>query len=281
MADRTKKPLEKSQRYAKIVHLNETAVLMMEPELPEEERKKLCNEVVLLSYQLYDDKTMEFLEAVLVACKKYNPNLGRFSAFLKTIHENKLKDKYRKEPEAKNINIVSLYSPISEENSLTLEDVTENKQSPNPANGSPLLDRKLTDLTAQILNFAERHHGKTANEVRRRWFRMFYTEDMTMACKETELAYVHERDVFAAMELDYLDYYMLRPCRRLPDLSVTPLKPYHEIVPAQQSLEEPPIPLPADISIAFWQICKGERKTPAARSQQYKAYRTEVKELFL
>ena len=51
MADRTKKPLEKSQRYAKIVHLNETAVLMMEPELPEEERKKLCNEVVLLSYQ--------------------------------------------------------------------------------------------------------------------------------------------------------------------------------------------------------------------------------------
>ena len=257
--------------------LNECATRMKADETTAEEREVLRNEVFLKAFHLYDDGSETFLQAFQQALQTYDPGKGEFSHYLATIKKRRKVDESRKESKK----TVSLDISISDDNSLTRGDMVEDKRSLDPADQIPLLDSKLADLTAQILNFAERHHGKTANEVRRRWFRMFYTEDMTMACKETELAYVHERDIFAAMELDYLDYYMLRTCRRLPELSVMPLKPYHEIVPAQQSLEEPPIPLPADISIAFWQICKGERKTPAARSQQYKAYRTEVKELSL
>lgn len=257
--------------------LNEAAARSKEKGLPDGERETLRNEVFLLAFELYDDASNVFLDALLEACEKYDAEKGPFSHYLKYLLSRRNTDAYRKQqrhaPDAD-----SLDAAFSDDNSLTLGEVIPDQSASDPGQINRL-DGKLADLTAQILNFAERHTGKAANETRRCWFRMFYTEDMTLVSKEGRPTLLHERDVFSAMELDYLDYYMLHPCREMVELAMTPLKPYHDVVPARQSMEETPLPLQADVSIAFWDVCRGEKKGPSARTEQYKVYKAELEQI--
>lgn len=267
-------PSEKNDVLAKKEErLNEAAARAKEALLLDGEREKLRNEIFLLAFELYDDTSEAFLDALLEACEKYDKEKGLFSHYLKYLLARRHTDAYRKQqrhaPDAE-----SLDTAISDDNSLTLEEVLADPYGNDPGQISRL-DGKLADLTAQILNFAERHTGKSANEARRCWFRMFYTEDMTLVAKEGRPSLLHERDAFSAMELDYLDYYMLHPCRKMAELAVMPLKPYHDVVPARQSVEETPLPLQADVSLAFWDICRGVKKGGSARSEQYKFYQAE------
>lgn len=237
------------------------------------------NELFLLSFILYDDHdhTEAFLDSVLEALEKYDPEKGPFSHYLKFLIGRRNTDAYRKQkrhaPDAD-----SLDATFSEDNSLSLEDVVSDRMAEDPGQIGRL-EGKLADLTAQILNFSQRHTGRSANETRRSWFRMFYTEDMTLVAREGVRTLLHERDVFTAMELDYLDYYMTKTCRRMKTLGVTRLKSYHEVVPEREGMEETPVPLPADVSLAFWQYCRGEKKGASARSEQYKAYKQELEQL--
>ena len=257
--------------------LNAEALRWKESSLSDEERSTLRNALFLLSFELYDDHSDAFLDSVLEALQKYDPEKGPFSHYLKYLIGRRHTDAYRKQkrhaPDADSLDAV-----FSDDNSMTLGEVVADQSAADPGQISRL-DGKLADLTAQMLNFAQRHTGKAANATRRSWFRMFYTEDMTLVAKEGRPSLLHERDVFAAMELDYLDYYMLRACRKMGELTMTPLKPYHEVVPEHQSMEETPLPLPANVSLAFWQRCRGKKKGASARSEQHKAYKQELEQL--
>ena len=131
-----------------------------------------------------------------------------------------------------------------------------------------------------MLNFAQRHQGQAANERRREWFRLFYTEDMTQALKLMPLTFLHERDVFQAMKLPYLDYYMAKICRTGPQIAAAPLKPYSAVVPERAGTDtETPVPLPADVSLSYKRLCGGERVGASARSEQYKWYKREKEKI--
>lgn len=264
-------PVEKEKR------LNEIAVQIKTIEPSCGERANLRNELFLLAFDLYDDTSNAFLDSLLEACKKYEPERGPFSYYLKFLHAKRSKDHVRSD-QRHAPNADSLDAAVSDENSLTLGDFVADQNADDPGQISRL-DGKLADLTAQILNFTKRHNGKAANETRQSWFRMFYTEDMTLVSKEWPANLLHERDVFAAMDLQYLDYYMLRVCRKINEISVSPLKPYHEVVSAQESMEETPLPIKADVSLAFWEICRGVKNGASARSNQHRFYDDMIREL--
>ena len=67
---------------------------------------------------------------------------------------------------------------------------------------------------------------------------MFYTEMITRGSKtEPKLLHCIERDIFQAMELPYLDYYMKAVCRGVEKICDTPLKSEREVIDSSFTLE--------------------------------------------
>ena len=173
----------------------------------------------------------------------------------------------------------SLDQPVGEEETASLGDICAAPDDTRPELRCEA-EAPLAELTAQVLNFAQRHQGQAANERRREWFRLFYTEDMTQALKLMPLTFLHERDVFQAMKLPYLDYYMAKICRTGPQIAAAPLKPYSAVVPERAGTDtETPVPLPADVSLSYKRLCGGERVGASARSEQYKWYKREKEKI--
>lgn len=276
------RPVQESKESEKINQLNEAARRWKSEGLSDGERIALSMRVWELAFELLDDKNKStaFVEAFAEACERFDPAKTEFYNYLVFLRGKRRKDAYKAQkihaPDENNSD--SLDAPISEENELTLEDVVPDKKARDAGEFSHL-NGKLAELTAMILNFAQRHTGKSANETRRRWYRMFYTEDVTWIVREECMGLQRERDVLTAMELDYLDYYMVKKCRCLEAIRIGEMKPYHEVVPTESSMECTSIPLPANVSLAYWERCLREKKSAAARSQQLGSYRKELESL--
>ena len=270
-------PVQDSTRSAKENQLNEAARRLKSEGLSDGERIALSMKVWELAFELLDDKSTAFVKAFAEACERFDPARTEFYNYLKYLRKKRREDANRARKRHDQI-ALSLDAPISEENELTLEDVVADIKAQD-SGAVNRLNGKLAELTAMILNFAQRHTGKSANETRRRWYRMFYTEDMTWIAQEVCVDIQRERDVFTAMELDYLDYYMVKKCRCLEAIRIGEMKPYHEVVPTESSMECTSIPLPANVSLAYWERCLREKKSAAARSQQLGSYRKELESL--
>ena len=104
--------------------------------------------------------------------------------------------------------------------------------------------------------------------------RNFSLEDMAEGIR-----FAHERDIFSAMDLEYLDYYMSAPCRTGKAVMNTPLKPYCQVVPSQTDSSPVPVPLPKDVSLCYLKCCKGISVGASARSNQWGFYKTEKENL--
>ena len=143
------------------------------------------------------------------------------------------------------------------------------------------IEMLISELTASILNFSARHSGKQDNEIRRFWYRLFYTEDMTLAWKKINLHVQHERDIFNALCQHYLDYYMTAPCRTGDEVCLTPLKPYGDVVEdSPNRRKETPVPIPADVSIGFiHRTTTGITATRPTRSNFHSDYKKEKEEI--
>lgn len=257
----------------------------------------LRNEIWILAFELFDPRTenfrskgantdreleratMIFLDVFEEVMEKYLPEKGHFSNFLCFLLKRRLVSAYETD---------KIHSPEGD----SIDDITEADDGsiiggPTPAapeDQEPevrvMLNDLFAELTAMILNFSERHSGQSNNESRKMWYRLFYTEDMTLAAQTVELSTSHERDIFAAMKLPYLDYYMGKKCRTLRQLAHTSLKPYGEVVPARKGQrEETPLPLPADVSLSYLKICENISAGSSARSNQMKPYRAEIREM--
>lgn len=271
--------------------LNQTALLWKTtpPEGNEAVIESLRQQVFILSFELFDrkfrrTKTGEsvesdpgvFMTAFDEAIRNYSPDKGKFcnylSFLLKVRELDRLDSEREHAPRAE-----SLDAPVSasEDNSLTLGDVTAAAEG-DPDSGI-MFEALYAEMAALVLNFARNHSGRQANESRRNWYRIFFTEDMTLTYKTKSYAFSHERDIFEAMLLPYLDYYMSRPCRTGEEIAYTPLRPYGEVVPARKgSGRETKVPLPADVSLAYLAQCESSPTTAGARSNQLKFYREEV-----
>lgn len=271
--------------------LNEAALLWKTtpPEGNEAVIESLRQQVFLLSFELFDRKfrkikTGEWVEAdpgVFItafekAIRNYSPDKGKFCNYLSFLLEKRRFDQL--ESDSKHApRADSLDAPVSasEDNDLTLGDVTAATE--GDPDSEIMFEELYVEMAALVLNFARNHTGRQANESRRKWYRIFFTEDMTLTYKTKPYAFSHERDIFDAMLLPYLDYYMSRPCRTGEEIACTPLRPYGEVVPAREgSGEETKVPLPADVSLAYLSQCEGVSATAGARSNQLNFYREEV-----
>ena len=236
-------------------------------------RQALYLELFELWYRLFDNTDKSALDAFEEALRRYQPEKGAFSHYLSFLM-NRRKTDANRALKSRNIQILSMDAPMGEEDA-TLSDFIADPSAAKPEERAEW-DEALVELTALVLDFSERHRGKAGNETRRNWYRLFFTEDMTFAAKSVPLRLTHERDVFSAMKLAYLDYYMSAPCRDLASLLRTALRPYSETVPERGGEEgETPVPIPADVCLNYLKRCEKVQAGAAARSNQMKFYKEE------
>ena len=249
-------------------------------------RQALWTELFVLFFELYDKKgplkeSQEVLNVFETTVKHYDPDRGfPYTHYVNRMMKYRWKDKtipdtitiHTAEGKAE---IPVSYTDMEQADRPIIHEggKTTVRLSMNPAEmeTAVLLESLYDDLTALILNFARRHQGKNASPQRLLWYRLFYTEDMTLSWKERQFRCLHERDVFQALYQPYLDYYMSRPCHSGDEVAATPLKRYGEVVPDCKETErgqETKVPLPADVSLNYLRrvegISRGVSKTNRA-----------------
>lgn len=243
-------------------------------------RQALYEEMFTLAFQLYDRSgEMWVVDAFEKAIHTFEPGRGPFSHYLVYLMSGREKNAYRSQARHSPAG-ESMDAPLGGDGPRTLGETI-----PADAGWSPEYRAEwsapLVELTSMILNFAQCHRGRSANENRRNWYRIFYTEDMTEAMKSVELHLPHQREVFAAMKESYLNYYMSAPCTTEEQVRRTPLRPYGQVVPQRAGDErETPVPIPADVSLSYLRLHEGIEVGDSARSNQLKAYRQEKELIF-
>ena len=241
----------------------------------------LRGQALAIAMELYDDGTEWFLQLLLELLDRFDAGQGeQFSHYFKFVLSRRRNDCYR-DIANREEQLDSLDQPAYADSQETLGNAQAGPPADDPA---WLLDMRAPFLewTAMVLNFAERHRGQAANETRRNWYRIFYTEDITQAVKITTMEFLHERDVFTALKQTYLDYYMTKSCHSLREITETALKPYCEVVPEQTGCtEETPLPIPADVSLCYLQLVEGQTKGASrpARSNHKAAYDQEKEQI--
>ena len=273
--------MTKRERKAKEARLNE--VVLQWKTTPQEGNEvllgSLWNEIFILFFELYDNQnnndleyrsgTNYVLDVFERTIRLYDPNKGfPFSHYAASSIKGALRNKLPKGIE------VSIYEDeSSSDDSVTREDDLLDSNAEN-VEGIALFNAMSAELAAIILDFASRQSKKN-NQTRLLWYRMFYTEDMTFAWKELKtIPYAHDRDIFAAIEQSYLDYYMMKKCRTGQEVSRTHLKPYEEVVPsATGNKDETPIPIPADVSLCYLEKSSISGATRSNRSNFRKEFK--------
>ena len=148
----------------------------------------------------------------------------------------------------------------------------------------------LSGLLQMIMDFYNCKDKNIANDDRKRWYSMFYTEDITWTVQSYDIKFFHEREAFDAMRKTYLDFYMEKPCNTLKEIQVTGFKPYQELVPDAKNPENKKImhinkngELVFDTEVCRNYLDKIEnikiKKNSGARSNQLKKYKEMKKAL--
>lgn len=142
------------------------------------------------------------------------------------------------------------------------------------------LDATAAVLIKAMLQMPFFLNGQANNSTRHNYFRLFFTEGVVSAihCAETEASFTrHERDLFQAMKVEFLDFFMARQCRDVPAIRSSALKPYGSLVDNKPMDEEPPQPLPYDVYISYLDRVEGYRATPSSISPKKQAYKQFLK----
>lgn len=205
--------------------------------------------------------------------RNYDPARGKFEhytrAVLKKIRE---KQKRKEEKWAQNI---SLNTSISEENETKWIDLQEDRSLP------ALEDRLMAEETAAqliaiILQLPQRLRGQANNPDKINYYRLFFTDGMAQAILENgeEIYIAHERDLFKAMKLPFLDFFMAEICRSVHEIYIGQLKPYGAMIKGMP-MSEPRLVhghLPYDIYLAYLKEVENRQKTDSTLSNQRAAY---------
>lgn len=211
-----------------------------------EKQIKELHDSLFVQYINYFDDCNQNEEYVLrtfdKGIEKYDPKVGDFAPFLKKMLDYRRFDQYRKNNSyvSGNERVYpkqdSLDQVLSEEDGRTQGDLIAAKSELSPE--AQVIEKEqmriyLAELAAMVLNFSERHHKKQATESKRKWYRLCYTEDVTIVLKDrlAPVTLFHERDAWTAMNHSYLDYYMAEPCNSLRAVVHTKFKPYVSLVP--------------------------------------------------
>lgn len=195
-------------------------------------------------------------------------------------NDGKEKDGKRK---SKWVSNISLDRPISSEdaNGQTLGDLLPDSTASGPEERAEMHERFLA-LLSLILDLPTKLHGQANNPARVRYYRMFFTDEAADIIARGGGAFFlrHERDLFRAMYLAFLDFFMAASCRTVAAVERAHLKPYGEMVPGRP-MEEATQPLPIDVYTQYLRTEGVELRSDATISNQRDAYRTFKRENLL
>ena len=227
-------------------------------------------------FELYDEKydnSNLVLDVFEYAIRNFDPEKGAFSHYVNRTFRMRKVEMYEKNTTTVTgeggeykipVRIDTLDQPVGEGDELKspLAELMSSPNSEDEVERVAYVIQLYYDLISKIINFDSVYKGKANNPLRRSWFRLFFTEDMTLTWKLVASKYGErlEREAFRALNEDYLDYYMSARCRSARQVSGTPLKPYCKVVPAAvDDHRETPVPIPADVSLAFLGIDRSGR----------------------
>ena len=180
------------------------------------------------------------------------------------------------EREDRGLALVAL--PLAEENGWELDSVF----SVTAASGQENLEveSRAWELITLILLLPQRLTGQANNANRINYYRMFFTDGTVAALFSVgDRPYrTHERDLFAAMKLPFLDFFLEDVCRSVDAILSSDLKAYGRMVEGRP-MEPPGQPLPNDVYLEYLNA-KEEAgvKSASAISNQRAAYYKFLKE---
>ena len=136
-------------------------------------------------------------------------------------------------------------------------------------------------LLSLALCFPERLSGRAKNPQRLNYFRMFFTDsivDVLHQNLETRPFIAHERDLFQAMKLGFLDFFMKHICRTVPEIECCAVKRYNELVDGRPDTA-PGHPLPNDVYMTYLNTVESYAiKSPGTISNQRAEYERFMRE---
>lgn len=233
------------------------------------ERRKLSEEENF-------DLVTDFLRERLA---EYDPDIGPFEHYFRKYTTYKEKDAIRKRNDLhryhnKDAVCVSLDEAIKEEETTTREAFLQDPQTVSAFEMVELQDQMI-QIAAIALTIPDRLRGKANNPTRIRYFRSIFADGISTLIKNEnlgELLMNCERDVFQAMQLSFLDFYMKGICRSVAAIENTPLRDYGELVEGEK-MESCCLPLPGNVYMAYWENVEHQKVTAANVSQMKRAYR--------
>lgn len=243
-------------------------------------------ELMVLGFELYDqtygdgtEKILDDLERYFM--KNYNPEKGSPSHYLNMAFSRRKLDK-----KAIDRNTVSMDdAPDSDDDveSSTVQKVEAQimRENPNPPESQIVSDDVNLELLIIMLALPSKLHGRANNEQRIQYFRMFFTDYFADTCHTVEAPQDwvrHERDAFKAMQLGFLDFFMAKVCRTIPELCACDVKLHGEMVEGCP-MEEPGHPLPNNVYKTYLNSCEGYNiKSDGTISNQRDAYKKFLRE---
>ena len=96
------------------------------------------------------------------------------------------------------------------------------------------LSRLFFRAVSLALNIAGHLSGQAKNPQRFAMYRMFFTDRLTYFLsvqKELTPYLQHERDLFEALDTDFMDFLLDRICRTIPQIAAAERRPYSQLVP--------------------------------------------------
>lgn len=227
---------------------------------------------------------------------KFDPAEGTFRSFMEARLELRKQDAKRKESGMHRKTVIengekvqkwvqdeSLNAPASPDGEDTREKIDELSDSAAPSPQARVDAREMAGaLLSLILDLPTKLRGQANNPARVRYYRMFFTDEATDIIARGGGAFFlrHERDLFRAMYLAFLDFFMDASCRTVAAVERAHLKPYGEMVPGRP-MEEATQPLPIDVYTQYLRTEGVELRSDATISNQRDAYRTFKRENLL
>lgn len=247
----------------------------------------------VLSALFPKQETMEIMtfiwEEVLT---KYDPAKGAFRSFVTSRLKLRKDDMRHEDAGDRRVTVkedgeqrqkwvpgISLDTPADEESHETIGNQIADR---NTISGQSFLEAEENEvaLISLILTLPQRLNGQARNPKRINYFRMFFTDDSVEKIHTAggRFYFARERDLFQAMTLPFLDFFMGGSCRSVRSILRTDLKAYGQMVPGRP-MEPPRRPpykegyLPADIYMRYLNAQTDFKiKSPSSLSEQWGAY---------
>ena len=225
-------------------------------------REALRNELFALGFELYDDKSDAFVTTFVNFFQtKYDPQKGDASHYFSYAMSRRKHDDENKKPRESGLEADAEDGKSVESAALVKAEAEawENGASVEAGVGA---DDTLVSLLSLILTLPERLKGRANNPKKITYYRMFFTDGVVAAVhgmsKQSELGrYIrHERDLFRAFQIRFLDFFMRERCRNIVDVADCEVKCYGELVPGAP-MEHPGHPLPNDVYRNYLNSCEG------------------------